>query len=967
MNSNRPEHDGELLHCSQDRTVQKRRDDASGSFEVVKILLRGSPADAEREHAMALRCKFLDVAESLGCGVHAATGRPFVRTRFCDGPSLDRLVAEHGAMPAARACAMLLPVAKTLAAMHAMRAADLPHGLCHGDVKPSNLLRTESTTLLLDFEHAGPTRTGACCGTQGYAGPEAATSAPLAAAFDVYGLGATLCFLLTGTQPSRKRASLEAQQDEVRLLVHACMQASPQARPSAATVAEALEELATRLAHDDLEPARDALLRGDLDACERALPANTEGSERLRVLARRMRRLLARARWLEAALADTRHPDGMGPEELAERLRRAQAAARRFPRANGVVAAMREGKREGLARLAASMPGVAELVRKEQFAAARARLASLDRLVDSFANLPGPSCALPGEPATMPSLLCRAPRAFLRLEHDRLDGIEREHGAAMASLRAAEADFALDEANAVIERISAQFGGASEAVARHRDRLHRLAFYLERIAQSREQAERLFPLAPSEDPRPLRALIAACADAASLAHDGDVEVRAVGIRALAMSLDNLDEEFPSLRTRVAAARESLARMLAAVTDEAWRNVEDGFETLQKEPVPVRPLQMLLARLDALRTLEALVDRPQRARSSLLDRIEALRLRIEQAQAARDRLARGAEEALARGHWTTGLFDMERAAQHEAADAELADRQEETLRKRLLEARRRKQELEDAQRRTHELQTRYAALEDDPHSSVGDRQSTLHELRECLSFLAAHAQKDRSALYARDLRDVDLRLAHEQAQQHEADADRATSAEQALRVAERALKDLHAVRDGFGQDGELPGRLARLLEHWERRHSALQRVRNEQLARQRRSSMRRRALVAVGAAALAVAVFLFGSSTSTDAHATTSIAKLATQQPEELRSAAQDLAQAMREIEQGTSDAIEALQQAEAAIARALTLSPTLDAFAASAFDHFVTRTAANATTAQRAELTALAAVARQRLRLPPPR
>ena len=390
MNSNRPEHDGELLHCSQDRTVQKRRDDASGSFEVVKILLRGSPADAEREHAMASRAMHLDVAEPLGCGVHAATGRPFVRTRFCDGPSLDRLVAEHGAMPAARACAMLLPAAKTLAAMHALRSADLPHGLCHGDVKPSNLLRTESTTLLLDFEHAGPTRTGACCGTQGYAGPEAATSVALAAAFDVYGLGATLCFLLTGTQPSRKRASLEAQHDEVRLLVDACMHASPQARPSAATVAEALEELASRLAHDDLEPARDSLLRGDLDACERALPASAEGSERLCVLARKMRQLLARARWLEAALLDTRHPDGMGPEELAQRLRRAQAAARRFPRANGVVAALREGKREGLARLAASMPGVAELVRKEQFAAARARLASLERLVDSFASLPGP-------------------------------------------------------------------------------------------------------------------------------------------------------------------------------------------------------------------------------------------------------------------------------------------------------------------------------------------------------------------------------------------------------------------------------------------------------------------------------------------------------------------------------------------------------------------------------------------------
>ncbi len=935
MNSNRPEHDGELLHCSQDRTVQKRRDDASGSFEVVKILLRGSPADAEREHAMASRAMHLDVAEPLGSGVHAATGRPFVRTRFCDGPSLDRLVAEHGAMPAARTCTLLLPVAKTLAAMHAMRAADLPHGLCHGDIKPSNLLRTESTTLLLDFEHAGPTRTGACSGTQGYAGPEAATAAPLAPSFDVYGLGATLCFLLTGAPPSRRNGAIHAQPEEVRLLVDACTHASPDARPTASTVAEALEELATRLEHDALEPARDALLRGDLDACDRVLPANGADSGRLSATSRRLRRLLERAPRLAAALAGQPLAAAHDIDAFAQRLLRAQAVARWFPRAHGIVAAIRDGKREGLALLATSMPGVAELVRKEQFTAARTRLAALTRLGDAFASLPGPSCALPGEPAAMPSLLSRAPRAFLRLELDRIDGIEREHRALMDSLHAAESQFALDEAAAVVDRIGAQFGGASEAVARHRDRLHRLAFYLERIAQSREQAERLFPLAPSEDPRPLRELIAACADAASLAHEGDVEVRAVGIRALTMSLDNVDEEYASLRSRIAPARESLARMLAEVTDEAWKNVDQGFETLQKEPVPVRPLQMLLARLDALRTLEALVDRPQRSRSALLDRIEALRLRIEQAQAARDRLARGAEEALARGHWTTGLFDMERAAQHEAADAELADRQAETLRKRLLEARRRKQELEDAQRRSHELQTRYAALEDDPQSAVEERQATLRELRECLSFLAAHAQKDRSALYARDLREADLRLAHEQAQQHEADADRATSAEQALRVAERALKDLHAVREGFGTDGELPGRLARLLEHWERRKNALERVVEERSrARARSASRRRLAIAAAAAAAIAVIVAFSDFASPGSAHAAAHpIATLAQQQPISIRNAANELARELTSIEAAPEPARDRLLRAESSIRDALRAEPRLSAFAATAFDH----------------------------------
>jgi hypothetical protein len=116
-----------------------------------------------------------------------------------------------------------------------------------------------------------------------------------------------------------------------------------------------------------------------------------------------------------------------------------------------------------------------------------------------------------------------------------------------------------------------------------------------------------------------------------------------------------------------------------------------------------------------------------------------------------------------------------------------------------------------------------------------------------------------------------------------------------------------------------------------------------------------------------ALELIGSSISPDAHAATSLATLAKQEPEALRDAARDLAQAILEIEKGPGDALESMQHAEAAIARALSLSPKLDAFAATAFDHFVTTATANTATAQRAELATMAAAARIRLRLPPPR
>lgn len=965
--------DDRLLHCSQDRVVLLHKDAGTGALLVHKLLLRGSQADAEHESAIAARIQHLGIAPPLGAGTDSATGRPIVRTRHCAGFDLEQLVLTHGALPAARACRLLLPIAETLAAMHALRAADARHGLCHGDVKPANLLAHNDTTLLLDFEHAGPAQQGWCSGTAGYAGPEAMAQAPLTPAFDVYGLGATLCFLLTGAVPDRRMRAIAAHDEELRMLVGACLSPSPTARPGADTVADALRELAQRLEHDALEPARAALLTGDLEQCERMLAplGDARGVAAIRSALASARRLLDRAAWAKEGLAGdgSASPDSLDdPERATAQLRRARAIVRRFPRARAPWIAIRSGKQRALHIAQSALATVADLARKEQFARAHERIASLARMLDEAMRIPGRLAPAPSESAAMPSLLSRAPHARLRQETERIAAIEREHAELLTTLHAAEAEFALEDASAVVERIGANFGGASEAVARHRDRLHRLAFYLERIAQARERLERLFLLAPNEDPRALRTLLAECAAAVNLSHSGaETMAGSIGLRSLSLSLDNLDEEYPAVRERIADARASLSRMLAASTDEAWSIVGNAFETLQKTPVPVRPLQLQLARLDALRAIEALVDRPQRARTALLDRIETLRLRIEQAQAARDRLARGAEEAMARGHWTTGLFDMERAAQHATDDDAQHDLQSEALRKRLVEARRRKQDLEDTQRRTHELQARYAALEDDPQSSADDRLQSLRDLRECLSFLAANSQKERSLLYARDLRDADLRIAEEQAHQHEAEADRADSPERALQIAERALRDLEAARDAFSDAAEVPGRLRRLLEHWQLRHAAFARARDEQQARQRRSSMRRRIVVAISTAAIAVVAILIGSSTSTDAHAATSLATLATQEPETLRDAARDLAQAILEIEQGPGDAIECLQQAEAAIARALSLSPKLDAFAATAFDLFVTTATANAATAQRAELATLAAAARIRLRLPPPR
>jgi HD-GYP domain-containing protein (c-di-GMP phosphodiesterase class II) len=120
---------------------------------------------------------------------------------YVPGKNLEEYVAAHGPMPVAKACQYVLQVASGLQHAH-------EHGLVHRDIKPSNLLLTSQEQIkVLDFGLARlgrrrHTEAHTMLGSVDYMAPEQARDArSVDIRADIYGLGGTLYWLLTGKKP----------------------------------------------------------------------------------------------------------------------------------------------------------------------------------------------------------------------------------------------------------------------------------------------------------------------------------------------------------------------------------------------------------------------------------------------------------------------------------------------------------------------------------------------------------------------------------------------------------------------------------------------------------------------------------------------------------------------------------------------------------------------------------------------
>jgi len=184
-------------HCTMNRRV---------ALKVVSREIAEDPAALER---------FLNEARAIASlnhpnivqaySVDNEGSRYYIVMEYVDGPDLRRLVRDKGPLDYRRAADYVRQVAEGLAHAHAQK-------IIHCDIKPSNLLiNSQGVVKILDMGLArlaghGPTpsdeRPESIQGSVDYLAPEQARAeGPVDHRADIYALGCTLYFLLTGQPP----------------------------------------------------------------------------------------------------------------------------------------------------------------------------------------------------------------------------------------------------------------------------------------------------------------------------------------------------------------------------------------------------------------------------------------------------------------------------------------------------------------------------------------------------------------------------------------------------------------------------------------------------------------------------------------------------------------------------------------------------------------------------------------------
>ena len=183
---------------------------ASGRLVALKLLQTSLPSERDRE-------QFLQEGRSAAAinqpnlvyvyGTEEIGGTPVIAKELIRGRTLHQRVREGKPMPVKETVEIVLQMIAGLEAAGAV-------GILHRDIKPSNcFIEPDGTVKVGDFGLAISTRGaeagGATAGktpySPGFASPEQIRSEPVDVRSDIFSVGATLYFLLTGSAPYKER------------------------------------------------------------------------------------------------------------------------------------------------------------------------------------------------------------------------------------------------------------------------------------------------------------------------------------------------------------------------------------------------------------------------------------------------------------------------------------------------------------------------------------------------------------------------------------------------------------------------------------------------------------------------------------------------------------------------------------------------------------------------------------------
>jgi eukaryotic-like serine/threonine-protein kinase len=192
-------------------SVWRGHDRVLGRDVVVKVLHPELAADEDfrvrfhEEAVNAARLTHPNIVALYDTGEQG--GIAYIVMELVHGSTLREALARNGPLPPAQAAWLATEVTAALGYAHQT-------GVCHGSLKPGNiLLADDGTVKVADFSIAraatddDPGRTGEILGADGYLAPEVVHGGVADGRADVYGLGACLYEMLTGRPPAADPAA----------------------------------------------------------------------------------------------------------------------------------------------------------------------------------------------------------------------------------------------------------------------------------------------------------------------------------------------------------------------------------------------------------------------------------------------------------------------------------------------------------------------------------------------------------------------------------------------------------------------------------------------------------------------------------------------------------------------------------------------------------------------------------------